>query len=106
MRAKLSSAASTPITTRTRPAADSTAPTLSKGCVRSAGRGSSMARLSHRIAATTSAWNTKAARQLMAVVMRPPISGPAAAPMPPIPVMMPKALARDVKSVSRIVVRM
>ena len=49
MRAKLSSAASTPITTRTRPAADSTAPTLSKGCVRSAGRGSTMARLSHRI---------------------------------------------------------
>ena len=33
--------------------------------------------------AMTSAWKMNAARQLIADVMRPPISGPAAAPMPP-----------------------
>ena len=42
----------------------------------------------------------------MAVVMRPPISGPAAAPTPPMPVITPNALARDVMSVKSIVVRM
>ncbi len=52
------------------------------------------------------AWNTNAARQLMAVVMSPPISGPAAAPTPPIPVMIPKARARDVMSLNSSVVRM
>ena len=52
------------------------------------------------------AWKTNAARQLMAVVMSPPISGPAAAPTPPIPVMIPKARARDVMSVNSSVVRM
>ena len=31
----------------------------------------------------TSAWKTKAARQLIAEVISPPISGPAAAPTPP-----------------------
>ena len=40
-------------------------------------------RLSQRITAMTSAWNTNAARQLIADVIRPPISGPAAAPTPP-----------------------
>jgi hypothetical protein len=68
--------------------------------------GSTMLRLSHRITATISAWKTKAARQLMAVVMSPPISGPAAAPTPPIPVMIPKARARDVMSLKSSVVRM
>ena len=34
------------------------------------------------MAATTRAWKTNAARQLIPVVMMPPISGPAAAPMP------------------------
>ena len=48
----------------------------------------------------------KAARQLMAEVIRPPISGPAAAPMPPMPLMTPKARARDVMSANSIVVRM
>ena len=43
--------------------------------------------------ATITAWNTNAPRQLIAVVMRPPISGPAAAPMPPMPVITPNALA-------------
>jgi hypothetical protein len=52
------------------------------------------------------AWKTNAARQLIAVVMRPPINGPAAAPMPPIPVMIPKARARDVRSLNSSVVRM
>jgi hypothetical protein len=52
------------------------------------------------------AWKTKAARQLMAVVITPPINGPAAAPMPPIALMRPNARARDVKSVKNIVVRM
>ncbi len=55
---------------------------------------------------TTRAWKTNAARQLIAVVMTPPISGPAAAPMPPIPLITPKALARDVRSVKAIVARM
>ena len=51
------------------------------------------------ITTMTNAWNTNAARQLIAVVIRPPINGPAAAPTPPIPVITPKALARDVVSV-------
>ena len=54
----------------------------------------------------TSAWKTNAARQLIAVVMRPPISGPAAAPTPPIPLITPNARARDVRSVNSKVVRM
>ena len=54
----------------------------------------------------TIAWKTNAARQLMAVVMSPPISGPAAAPTPPIPVMTPKARARDVMLLKSSVVRM
>ena len=79
---------------------------MSKGRVGSGGTGSTMSRLSQTITATTSAWKTNAARQLMAVVMSPPINGPAAAPMPPIPVMTPKARARDVMSVKSSVVRM
>ena len=47
----------------------------------------------------TSAWKTNAARQLIAEVMSPPISGPAAAPMPPAPLIMPNARAREVTSV-------
>jgi hypothetical protein len=54
----------------------------------------------------TSAWKTNAALQLMAVVMRPPISGPAAAPIPPIPLIAPKARAREVTSPKYRVVRM
>jgi hypothetical protein len=42
----------------------------------------------------------------MALVMSPPINGPAAAPTPPIPVMIPKARARDVRSLKSSVVRM
>ena len=79
---------------------------MSKGRVGSGATGSTIERLSKTITTMTSAWNTKAARQLIAVVMRPPISGPAAAPTPPIPVITPKARARDVMSVKSIVVRM
>ncbi len=56
--------------------------------------------------AMISAWKTNAARQLIAVVMRPPSSGPAAAPIPPMPLITPKARARDVVSWKSIVVRM
>ena len=52
------------------------------------------------------AWKMNAARQLIAVVMRPPISGPAAAPRPPSPLMTPNARAREVRSLKRRVVRM
>ena len=52
------------------------------------------------------AWKMNAARQLMPVVITPPISGPAAAPMPPAPLMTPNALARDVTSVKASVARM
>ncbi len=51
--------------------------------VGSAGRGSAMFRLRSTMATITKAWKTNAARQLMAEVMRPPMSGPAAAPIPP-----------------------
>ena len=104
--ARLLSASRIPMTTSTKPVADRTAPTVSKGRVGSGATGSSIRRLSNTIVATMSAWKTKAARQLMAVVMRPPISGPAAAPMPPIPLMIPNARARDRRSWNSIVVRM
>jgi hypothetical protein len=48
----------------------------------------------------------KAARQLLAEVMSPPMSGPAAAPMPPKALMTPNARALDVISVNSSVVRM
>ncbi len=53
-----------------------------------------------------SAWKMNAARQLIAVVMSPPISGPAAAPIPPMPLITPNAHAREVTSVNSMVVRM
>ena len=68
--------------------------------------GSTIRRLSRTIVATTTAWKTNAARQLIPVVMTPPISGPAAAPMPPSPLMTPNARAREVRSVNLRVVRM
>ena len=81
-------------------------PRCRRGGSGSGGTGSTIARLSKTMTAMTSAWNTNAARQLIAVVMRPPISGPAAAPMPPMPLMTPNARAREVTSVKSIVVRM
>ena len=50
------------------------------------------------MATITSAWKRNDARQLIAVVMRPPINGPVAAPMPPMPLIAPKARAREVTS--------
>jgi hypothetical protein len=94
------------MTIRTRPTADRTAPPVSKRRVGSAGRGSWIRRLNKMIVAMTSAWNTKAARQLMAEVMRPPSSGPAAAPMPPISLIAPNARARELTPVNHKVVRM
>ena len=58
------------------------------------------------IVATTSAWSRNDARQLIVVVIRPPISGPAAAPIPPMPLITPKALARDGRSLKASVARM
>ncbi len=86
------------MTTRTRPTADRTAPAVSKERDGSGGSGSSMRRLSRTITPITSAWNTKAARQLIPVVMSPPISGPAAAPIPPSAMITPNARAREVTS--------
>jgi hypothetical protein len=42
----------------------------------------------------TSVWKTKAARQLIADVISPPIIGPAAAPTPPAALMAANAWAR------------
>ena len=47
----------------------------------------------------------KEARQLIAVVMTPPISGPAAAPIPPAALMMPNDLAREGRSVKKTVTK-
>jgi hypothetical protein len=88
------------------PTAERIAPVRSNGRVGSAGTGSTIRRLRRTISATIRAWNTNAARQLIAVVMSPPISGPAAAPMPPRPLITPKARAREVISPKRSVVRM
>jgi len=63
-------------------------------------------RLRSTIATTTAVWNKNAARQLIAVVISPPINGPVAAPMPPIPLIRPNARARDCRSVNSSVVRM
>ena len=84
------------MTTSTSPTADSTAPRMSKGRVGSAGNGSTIRRLSTTITTMTSAWKTNAARQLIAEVIRPPMSGPAAAPTPPVALITPNARARDV----------
>ncbi len=53
-----------------------------------------------------SAWKINAARQLIAEVIRPPISGPAAAPIPPIALIAPNARARAVTPVNSNVARM
>jgi hypothetical protein len=59
-----------------------------------------------RIAAMTSAWKTKAARQVIVVVITPPINGPMAAPTPPMALITSNAQARDFRSVNNMVVRM
>ena len=88
------------------PTAERMAPTPSKGRVGSGGSGSTRRRLRKTIVATTAAWKRNAARQLIPVVIKPPINGPAAAPMPPSPLITPKAQARDVRSLNHSVARM
>jgi hypothetical protein len=95
-----------PKTTQNIPIAERTAPAASKGLVGSAGSGSFIRRLSRMIKPTTSAWKMNAARQLIPVVITPPINGPAAAPMPPRPLMTPNAQARVVISENQSVARM
>ena len=81
---------SSPSTTKNSPMADSAAPVTSK-CGRGPVRaGSAILRASQAIIATTRTCNPKDARQLSALVIRPPISGPAAAPRPPAPLTTPK----------------
>ena len=58
------------------------------------------------IVATTAAWSKNEARQLIVVVIKPPISGPAAAPIPPMPLITPNACARDCRSGNASVARM
>src|SRR3954454_18137917 len=77
------------------PAPERIAPAASNGRVGSGASGSSRRRLSRTIVPTTMAGKTRAARQLMRVVITPPIRGPAAAPIPPSPLITPKAQARD-----------
>ena len=52
------------------------------------------------------AWKMNAARQVIAVVIAPPINGPVAAPIPPMPLITPNAHARDFISWNKMVVRM
>jgi hypothetical protein len=95
-----------PPTKITRPAADRMAPTMSKGRLGSAGTGSTTLRESTTMTRMMRAWKTNATRQLSPVVIAPPISGPVAAPIPPMPLTTPKARARDFMSLNIMVVRM
>ena len=88
------------------PAADSTAPSRSNDGFGPGLPGSTMRRLRMMIAPTISACTTNDTRQLVVVVIRPPISGPAAAPMPPAALIAPNARARDVTSAKKTVARM
>ena len=86
--------------------AERTAPVMSNFRVGSAGSGSLIPRASQMMTAMTRAWKMNAARQLIAELIRPPISGPAAAPMPPSALITPNARARELRSVNSRVVRM
>ena len=83
-----------PSTTKTSPAAERIVPTISNFGLAPCTPGSWMLRLSTMIKATIRTCKMKEARQLIAVVMTPPMSGPAAAPIPAAALMTPKALAR------------
>jgi hypothetical protein len=63
-------------------------------------------RLDQTIRAMISAWKRRAARQVIAQVMRPPISEPAASQMPPIALIALIAAARELISVNSSVMRM
>ena len=95
-----------PSTTKNIPTADRIAPTASNGRSGSGATGSTTRRPSTMIVTTTKAWKTNAARQLIPEVITPPINGPAAAPIPPSPLITPNAFARDSNDVNAIVVRM
>ena len=85
-----------PNTTKTSPAADSTAPVTSKAPF--VPFAPENFRPMTMMPSTTRTWAMKDARQLIALVMRPPIKGPAAAPNPAAALTRPKALARDSRS--------
>ncbi|OQB76249.1 MAG: hypothetical protein BWX88_05364 [Planctomycetes bacterium ADurb.Bin126] len=87
-----------PTTIKKSPAAERMVPTMSKPGFGPCTPGSTIDRLWMMTMPTTRACTTKAARQLIAVVMIPPTSGPAAAPMPPAALIAPKARAREVRS--------
>ena len=95
-----------PSTTKNRPAADRIAPSRSNGGLAPWMPGSAIRGLRRMIAATTSTCSRNDHRQPAELVMTPPISGPAAAPSPAAPLMMPKFLARDRTSGKATVTRM
>ena len=80
-----------PTTTKNRPAADRTAPRTSKFGLAPCTPGSVMRRARYRMTSTSSACTPNARRHVAALVIKPPISGPAAEPMPPAALMAPKA---------------
>ena len=100
---RLLSAARMPTTTSTRPRADSTAPVMSNGQVGSGGSGSLILRNDH---SNDEGLENERSSPADRGGERPPISGPAAAPMPPMALITPNARARDVISVNSSVVRM
>ena len=70
------------------------------------GAGSVILRASQMIQTTMRTCRPNEARQLMALVTSPPMSGPAAAPRPPAPLTTPKYRARDLTSGKVTVTRM
>ena len=98
--ARLWSAAMIPPTRMTSPAAERMRPRRRMGASDRVARGRPARRARATITTMTSAWKMKAARQVMVVVITPPMSGPMAAPIPPIALITPKAHARDFKSVN------
>jgi hypothetical protein len=86
---------SSPSTMKNSPTADRIAPVRSKRGAGPVLPGSLILRPSRMIQATTSTCRPNDARQLIALVTRPPISGPAAAPMPAAPLITPKYRAHQ-----------
>ncbi len=80
------------------PLADRIAPVVSNRPVLSGGSGSTILRPSTITSATIAAWRMNDQRQLIAVVISPPICGPAAEPIPAMPLITPNARARDSRS--------
>ena len=57
-------------------------------------------------ARTMTAWTTNVIRQVVVLVMTPPMSGPAAAPIPAAALIAPKDRARDSVVAKKIVAKM